>query len=190
MSDKQNPINKEELLFEIDDLTSVLKVVNGYCKINLVVPQTSQFYKSDSLLPINAKPTTLNNTVNKSLINDTFDDIVDTFKKEVNLKANESMEYLDEKKSHFSHKMSADGEFQVYSEHCGLVDGKEIIKKGDKKKKKNRYNKINTTSSSFDENTFTNTGTDQNIPKDIENEQFVDDGSQEQVHISLFYENS
>jgi len=190
MSDKQNPINEEELLFEIDDLASVLKVVNGYCKINLVVPQTSQFYKSDSLLPINAKPTTLNNTVNKSLINDTFNDIADAFKKGVNLKANESIEYLDDKKSRFPHKMSGHSEFQVYSEHCGLAEEKEMIKKGDKKKKKNRYNKMGTASSSFDEETFTSISKDQNTPKNIENEKFVDDGLQEQVHIFLFYEPS
>lgn len=36
-------------------LTSILSVVNGFCKVNLEVKLTKSFYSKDSLLPINAK---------------------------------------------------------------------------------------------------------------------------------------
>jgi len=35
-------------------LTSILSILNGYCKINLEVQQVNLFYSKDSLLPINA----------------------------------------------------------------------------------------------------------------------------------------
>jgi len=41
-------------------LTSVLSIVNGFCKVNLEVQQKNTFYSEDSLLPINAK---INNNI-------------------------------------------------------------------------------------------------------------------------------
>lgn len=184
---QSNSTDEDESLIESDYLNSVLSVVNGYCKINLEVPQTSQFYSNTNLLPINAKCVLLNNTTNKSQIDNTIGDI-STFIKRTNLKENKNMEYLDNKMSHLPNKMSADCAFQAYSDHCDPAETKDFFKLEDSKKKRNKFNKIDV--ASFDEpnlNLFTSTNTDQNISKDIENEQFLDDGFQEQVPIFLLY---
>ncbi|XP_050527724.1 uncharacterized protein LOC126897846 isoform X2 [Daktulosphaira vitifoliae] len=44
-----------ELLLESDYMSTILNTLNGFCKVNLEVPQTKLFFSSDSLLPINAK---------------------------------------------------------------------------------------------------------------------------------------
>lgn len=68
-----DPNESDEEIFDSDFTTTVLTMLNGYCKVNLVVPQTSTFYTKDSLLPINAEVDdgklnndTLNNSINNT----------------------------------------------------------------------------------------------------------------------------
>ncbi|XP_025200552.1 uncharacterized protein LOC112598341 isoform X2 [Melanaphis sacchari] len=102
----------DESVSDSDYLTSVLSIVNGYCKINLVVPQTSLFYANDSLLPINAKVnnTTLNNTSHNSPVINAPDKLGNMLK---NIDLN-SDENIDDKKFNSPNKPRAD-EFQIYS---------------------------------------------------------------------------
>lgn len=60
----------------------LLSVFNGFCKINLEVPQISLFYTSDNLIPINA-----NSVTNNYSYKNTVDNMADIFK---NLKINDT----------------------------------------------------------------------------------------------------
>ncbi|XP_026818540.1 uncharacterized protein LOC113557291 isoform X2 [Rhopalosiphum maidis] len=105
-------MSDDESVSDSDYLTSVLSIVNGYCKMNLVVPQTSLFYSSDSLLPINAKVnnTTLNNRSHNSLVINSPDSLTNILKN-IDLKADKN---IDDKRFHSPNKPYVD-EFQVYS---------------------------------------------------------------------------
>jgi len=194
MSYKDKKLNSkimsdDESLSDSDYLTSVLSMVNGYCKINLVVPQTSLFYSSDSLLPINAKvnDTTLNNNSFQNQVINTPDCLTNIFKN-INLKANEN---VDDKKFYSPNKTSAD-DFQIYSkpsysDNSNLLGKTEENKSEPKGKKKKKYNKV----SLLDNQTLVpSTHTDQNCSiehfNQFENE-VLDDGhiKQEQVRNNL-----
>uniref|UniRef100_A0A2S2PNX8 Uncharacterized protein n=1 Tax=Schizaphis graminum TaxID=13262 RepID=A0A2S2PNX8_SCHGA len=162
-----------------DYLTSVLSIVNGYCKMNLVVPQTNLFYSSDSLLPINAKVnnTTLNNSHNSLVINSP--DNLTNILKNIDLKADEN---IDDKKFHSPNKPYVD-EFQVYSkpsysDNSNRLENTEEIKNESPKdkKKKNKYNK---SSISDNQTLVSSTHTDQNSSNEYFNQfgsEALDDG--------------
>lgn len=192
---QQNSSNPEESISESDYLKSVLKVVNGYCKINLVVPQINLFHKSDSMLPINAtvNDTVLNNTFNKNQISNKPDAIVNMLKNVVNSKANENIDSSNSNNLYSSNKTS-DNEFQVYSkssysENYDSSENKEDKKKSLSprgKKKKNKYNKMDTTLITFDSPnsvSSTNMIIDQNVSTEHENEDVDVVGLYEQVNI-------
>ncbi|CAH1732998.1 unnamed protein product [Aphis gossypii] len=117
MSYKNRKLNNramsdDESVSDSDYLTSVLNMVNGYCKMNLVVPQTNLFYSSNSLLPINAKvnSTTLNNkNLNSQVINSP--NSLSNMLKNIDLKSDKNM---DDKRFQSPNKPYAD-EIQVYS---------------------------------------------------------------------------
>lgn len=176
-------MSDDETLSSNDYLTSVLSMVNGYCKINLVVPQTSLFYSSDSLLPINAKvnDTTLNNNSLKNQVVNTPDSITNVFKN-MNLKANEN---IDDKKLYSPDKTFVD-EFQVYSkpsysDNSNLLGKTEENKSEPKgKKKKNKYNKVSLSDS---QTIVPSTHTDQNCSNEYFNQfesEALDDGHKKQ----------
>lgn len=105
-------MSDDESVSDSDYLTSVLSMVNGYCKMNLVVPQTNLFYSSNSLLPINAKvnSTTLNNkNLNSQVINSP--DTLSNMLKNIDLKSDKNM---DDKRFQSPNKPYVD-EIQVYS---------------------------------------------------------------------------
>lgn len=105
-------MSDDESVSDSDYLTSVLNMVNGYCKMNLVVPQTNLFYSSNSLLPINAKvnSTTLNNkNLNSQVINSP--NSLSNMLKNIDLKSDKNM---DDKRFQSPNKPYAD-EIQVYS---------------------------------------------------------------------------
>lgn len=151
---QQNPSNLEDSTSESDYLKSVLKVVNGYCKINLVVPQINLFHKSDSMLPINAtvNDTALNNTFNKNQQSNKPDAIVNMLKNVITNKANENKDGSGSSNLYSSNKTSA-SEFQMYSkpsysESCDLSENNEDKRKTlspKSKKKKNKFNKMDAT---------------------------------------------
>jgi len=129
-------------------LTSVSSMVNGYCKINLVVPQTTLFYSSDSLLPINAKlnDLTLNNNTHQNRVINTPKSLTNVLKN-IDLKANEN---IDDKKFDSPNKTYVD-EFQVYSKQS-YSDNSNLLEKTEKnssepngKKKKNKFRKVSLT---------------------------------------------
>lgn len=159
MSSQKNLLDIEELsedkpVSERDYQTSALDILNGYCKINLEVPQIKLFYSSDHLLPINAKVNhSAINAIHENKNSSTLDCLADTFKNVVNLKSNENLENLDAKKCQSSSKVAAN-EFQVYlkpsysgDNNCEPVTEKKDDKKRSvspkSKKKKTKYNKIN-----------------------------------------------
>ncbi|XP_027844119.2 uncharacterized protein DDB_G0292186-like isoform X2 [Aphis gossypii] len=117
MSYKNRKLNNramsdDESVSDSDYLTSVLNMVNGYYKMNLVVPQTNLFYSSNSLLPINAKvnSTTLNNkNLNSQVINSP--NSLSNMLKNIDLKSDKNM---DDKRFQSPNKPYAD-EIQVYS---------------------------------------------------------------------------
>lgn len=148
---------EEELLSEIDDyLPSILNMINGYCKVNLVVPQTSTFCSSQSLLPINAKAdsTLLNNKVQKSKLNNS-PDIITGMLKNINFNTNDN---VNDKR--LFDKTSVD-EFQEYSKPSYSENTNNLNKKEEttndimspkNRKKKNMYRKIETASASSTDN--------------------------------------
>lgn len=179
---QQNPSNLEESISENDYLKSVMKVVNGYCKINLVVPQINLFHKSDSMLPINAtvNDTALNNTFNKNQISNKPDAIVNMLKNVINSKDNEDIDSSDSNNLYSSN--SSASEFQMYSkpsysENSDLTDKKKSVSPK-VKKKKNKYNKMDTTLFTLDSPnsvSSTNMNTDEN--------EILDVGLHEQVNM-------
>lgn len=161
MTQRKNPLNnkimlEEELLSEHDDfLPSVLSMINGYCKVNLEVPQTSAFYSSLSLLPINAKvnSTILNNTIQKSKINNSPDIIADMLKN-VNSIADDT---IDEKSvsDKISFNKLQEHSKPSYPDNTNQLSVKEDTKttispKG--RKKKNKFSKVETASASTSDN--------------------------------------
>lgn len=140
----------DEPISENDYLTSVLGIVNGYCKLNIEVPQINLFYTSDNLLPINAKiNNSMVNEMNENIAINTSDYIANTFKNVVSLKANESLENMEDVQSSVSNNDSID-EFQIYSKPSYSDDNRMIEKKEDikrlvspkNKRKKTKYNKM------------------------------------------------
>lgn len=175
---------EEESLLENDDyLPSVLSIINGYCKVNLVVPQTSTFYSSQSLLPINAKVNDiiLNNKIQNSKINNSPDIIADMLKN-VNFKTDD----IDDKS--LSDKAPIN-EFQVYSKpsysnNTNNLGKKENIKRSispKNRKKKNKYSKVETASSSTSDIHTHSDISNQNSSTDYYN-QYDSKGSDEGLH--------
>ncbi|XP_026818539.1 putative uncharacterized protein DDB_G0282133 isoform X1 [Rhopalosiphum maidis] len=177
-------MSDDESVSDSDYLTSVLSIVNGYCKMNLVVPQTSLFYSSDSLLPINAKVnnTTLNNRSHNSLVINSPDSLTNILKN-IDLKADKN---IDDKRFHSPNKPYVD-EFQVYSKPSysdnsnrleNTEENKNESPKG--KKKKNKYNK---SSMSDNQTLVSSTHTDQNSSNEYFNQfesEALDDGHMKQ----------
>jgi len=208
---QQNPssskqLSDDESVSENDYLMSVLNIVNGYCKINLVVPQINLFYSRDSLLPINAKKDnlTLNNLIHKSPPSNTPDSIADMLKNVVDLKSDKNTENSNENQLQLSKKNTID-EFKVYSkvsyddssDPTELKEEKKIIVSPRGKKKKNKYNKIENMSSSsnnlnLEPSTSSTHKLDQNVCTDYinqyGNEKLEDDelkSKQEQVRYCI-----
>lgn len=179
-------MSDDESLSDSDYMTSVLSMVNGYCKINLVVPQTSLFCSEDSLLPINAKvnDTTLNNNSKKNQVINTPDSLTNILKN-IDLKADEN---TDDKTFHSPNKTYVD-EFQVYSKPSYSDNSNLLVKTEENKsepkgkKKKNKYNRV----SSLDNQTLVPfIHKDQNCSNECFNQfenEVLDDGriKQEQV---------
>lgn len=142
MSLKKNSSN-EDSIFEQD----LLSVFNGYCKINLEVPQISLFYTSDSLLPINAKVSS--NSVPKN----TDDNMTDIF----NLKINENVGKSASK--------------SPSSDHSNSLQKKDDNRSNSspKSKRKKNKNKIYTTT---DNQSFTKTEINASIDH---NDQYIND---------------
>lgn len=180
-------MSDDESVSDNDYLTSVLSIVNGYCKMNLVVPQTSLFYSSDSLLPINAKVnnTILNNKSHNSLVINSPDNLTNILKN-IDLKADEN---IDEKRFHSPNKPYVD-EFQVYSKPSysdnsnrleNTEENKNESPKG--KKKKNKYYK---NSMSDNQTLVSSTHTDQNSSNEYFNQfesEALDDGHMKQEQV-------
>lgn len=146
-------LSDEESLSESDYLTSVLSIVNGYCKVNLVIPQTSTFYTKESLLPINAKVNRYkpNNNIPKSQMINTCDDIADMLKNTMFLKPD-----LDDNSDQ-------------------IEDNKETVSlKGKKKKNKYKMSELGTISSALDNQYLVSSTkiicTDQNLSSDYNNQ--------------------
>lgn len=193
-----NRSSDDDTMFESDYLTSVLKMVNGYCKLNLEVPQISSFYSSDSLLPINAKAncTLLNNETHNNITPDN----VDMFKNVMHLKTNEHVDNLDEKQLHSSNKISID-EYKIYSkpsysENSNYVDKKEhmgrsVSPKTRRKKKYIRSSNVSSTSYNQTLPISTQIHTDQNVYPDYRNQyrsERLDDGIQsKQEQVSHYF---
>lgn len=182
-------MSDDESLSDSDYLTSVLSLVNGYCKINLVVPQTTLFYSSDSLLPINAKvtDTTLNNNSHKNLVINK-PDMLTNILKDIDLNVDEN---TDDKKFQSPNITYVD-EFQVYSKPSYSDNSNLLVKTEENKnepkgkKKKNKYNRV---SLSDNQTIVPSTHTDQNCSNEYFNRfesEVLDDGhiKQEQVRNS------
>ncbi|XP_025200551.1 uncharacterized protein LOC112598341 isoform X1 [Melanaphis sacchari] len=159
----------DESVSDSDYLTSVLSIVNGYCKINLVVPQTSLFYANDSLLPINAKVnnTTLNNTSHNSPVINAPDKLGNMLK---NIDLN-SDENIDDKKFNSPNKPRAD-EFQIYSKPSYSNDSNILEKenKNESPKGKKKKNKFYKGSMSNNQTIVSSMYTDQNCSKEYLNQ--------------------
>lgn len=189
----------EESALDSDYLTTVLSLLNGYCKVNLVVPQTNLFYTSDSLLPINAKvnDNILHNKVNKNKINTTPDSLSHLLKN-VDLKSDDNFE---ENKFQSSNNTSID-ELKTYSKPSYSDNSNNFGKKEENrrsispkgKKKKNKYNKIDDVLSTLENQTLSssNKHIDQNTSSDYfnqyNNERLEDSllSNQEQVRNNYF----
>lgn len=175
MSQKNKNFNSkimsdDESLYDYDYLTSVLSMVNGYCKINLVVPQTTLFYSSDSLLPINAKVNdiTLNNNIHQNQVINTPNKLINILKN-VNLKENEN---IDDKKFDSPNKTHVN-EFQVYPKQS-YSDNSNLLEKTEDnrsepngKKKKNKFSKVSLTDN---QTLVPSTNTDQNCSNEYFNQ--------------------
>lgn len=160
MSIRKKSSNKkvldEECTSDSDYITTVLSYLNGYCKVNLVVPQTSLFCTSDSLLPINAKVNDikLNNKINTNQIGNTSDNLADMLKNVVNLKNDEN---VNDKELQATDKGLVD-EFKTYSKpsyhisdytnYSGRKEEKKRSVSPKGKKKKNKCNKADLSSTS------------------------------------------
>lgn len=178
----------EESVSDSDYLTTVLNLLNGYCKVNLVVPQTNLFHTSDSLLPINAKvnENTLNNKVNKNKIGNTTDSLTHILKNSLDLKN----ERFEENEFQSSDNTSVD-EFKIYSKPSYSDNSNNFGKKEEKRrsispkgrKKKNKYNKIDDVLSSLDNQTqsFSNIPKDQKKSSDYFN-QYENERLEESLH--------
>lgn len=159
MSDEE-----EECIPESDHLPVILGLVNGFCKLNFEVPQTSSFCTSNCLLPINAK-------VNSSLLNNSTDkgqkvktpDNISSMLKNVNVSSIESKENLNDKQLYSSNPPSYEYKTYIkpsYSENSNNLGKKEESKRSlspKSKKKKNKFNKIGATSSALDNQTLVST---------------------------------
>lgn len=154
-------MSDEESIPESDYLPLILGMVNGFCKVNFEVPQTSSFCTSHCLLPINAKlnSSMLNNTIDKSQKTKT-PDTISSMVKNVNLSSNECKESLNEKQLYSSNVTNYDYKTYLkpsYSEKSNNIGEKEenkrsISPKG--KKKKNKLNKIGSSNSTSDNQTL------------------------------------
>ncbi|XP_050438888.1 uncharacterized protein LOC126844621 [Adelges cooleyi] len=140
----------EDVMPENDYLMSVLNMLNGYCIVNLEVPQTSSFYTHDSLLPINSKRGVVNSE-DKHKIYNTPDNIADMFQNIVKIQTNENTEDIDGLQPCTSKKNSLE-QYQHYSEPLFNENSNEVIRKREEKKrsvspkskkKKAKYNKLN-----------------------------------------------
>ncbi|XP_050527722.1 uncharacterized protein LOC126897846 isoform X1 [Daktulosphaira vitifoliae] len=138
-----------ELLLESDYMSTILNTLNGFCKVNLEVPQTKLFFSSDSLLPINAK-IKLSNKEHTYHRSNTPDHIADVFKNVVNLQHNDNIENIDLNQLRTSNQKSVD-QFQMYSEppsnesnSCSTNQREEKKKcmSPKNKKRKTKYNKL------------------------------------------------
>lgn len=194
MSYKNRKLNNramsdDESVSDSDYLTSVLNMVNGYCKMNLVVPQTNLFYSSNSLLPINAKvnSTTLNNkNLNSQVINSP--NSLSNMLKNIDLKSDKNM---DDKRFQSPNKPYAD-EIQVYSKPS-YSDNSNLLGKTEENKNgssegKNKYIKSST---SDNQTLVSSPHTDQNCSNEyfnqFENEVLADGRmKQDQVKYSKF----
>lgn len=180
MSYKNKKLNNkimldDESLADSDYFTSVLSMVNGYCKMNLVVPQTSLFYSSESLLPINAKVNDiiLNNNRCKSQVVNTPNSLANMLKN-IDIKADDN---INDKKLNSPNKTYVD-EFQVYSKPSYSNNsnylGKIEENKNESPKCKKKKNKCNKGSSSDNQILVPSIHTDQNCSsgyfKQFENE--------------------
>lgn len=189
----------EESVSDSDYLTTVLNLLNGYCKVNLVVPQTNLFYTSDSLLPINAKvnDNTLNNKVNTNKMNNTPDSLTHILKNALDLKNDERFE---ENEFQSSNNTSVD-EFKIYSKPSYSDNSNNFGKKEENRrsispkgrKKKNKYNKIDVLSTLENQTqSSSNIHKDQNMSSDYfnqyENERLEESlpSNQEQVRNNYF----
>lgn len=139
----------------------LLSVFNGFCKINLEVPQISLFYTSDNLIPINANVVT-----NSFMYKNTVDNMADIFK---NLKINDPAglpPVLDE--------------FEMYSNSLQKQDENRCSLSPKNKRKKNK----NKTYYTNDIQSLSSTYTEFNASLDY-NDQFkngrLEGGSQDQV---------
>ncbi|CAH1732999.1 unnamed protein product [Aphis gossypii] len=173
MSYKNRKLNNramsdDESVSDSDYLTSVLNMVNGYCKMNLVVPQTNLFYSSNSLLPINAKvnSTTLNNkNLNSQVINSP--NSLSNMLKNIDLKSDKNM---DDKRFQSPNKPYAD-EIQVYSKPS-YSDNSNLLGKTEENKNgssegKNKYIKSST---SDNQTLVSSPHTDQNCSNEYFNQ--------------------
>jgi len=171
MSYKNRNLNSKTMsddgsVSDSDYLTSVLNMVNGYCKMNLVVPQTNLFYSSNSLLPINAKvnSSTLDDkNLNSQVINSP--DSMSNIFKNIDLKADKNM---DDKRFQSPNKPYID-EIQVYSKpsYSDNILGKTEENKNESSEGKNKYIK----SSTSDHQTLVpSTHTDQNCSNEYFNQ--------------------
>lgn len=185
----------DETMSESEYLTSVLKMVNGYCKLNLEVPQTNSFCSNDSLLPINAvaNSTLLDNKIHNNIMPD---NVADMFKNVMNLKTDKHVDNLDGKQLHSSNKASID-EYKIYSkpsysENSNYTDKKEYIGRSvsPKTRRKKKYIRSgNMSSTSYNQTlpTSIQIHSDQNISPDYINKyrsERLEDGiqsKQEQV---------
>jgi len=87
--------DSDEDISEVDHLPSILSFVNGYCKVNLEVPQVNLFYSENCLLPINAKVNSniLNNNIQNMQTKKINDEDIDSIWKCVPLNKNITEEY-------------------------------------------------------------------------------------------------
>lgn len=165
-------MSDDESVSDNDYLTSVLSMVNGYCKMNLVVSETNLFYSSNSLLPINAKvnSTILNNkNLNSQVINSP--NSLSNMLKNIDLKSDKNM---DDKRFQSPNKPYVD-EIQVYSkpsysDNSNLL-GKTEENKNESSEDKNKYIKSST---SDNQTLVSSTHTDQNYSNEYFN-QFEDE---------------
>lgn len=199
MSSRKSLYN-EESAFDSDYLTTILNLLNGYCKVNLIVPQTNLFYTSDSLLPINAKvnDNILNNKVDKNKIGNTPDSLTHILKNALDLKNDDRFE---ENEFQSSDSTSID-EFKIYSKPSYSDNSNNFEKKEENRrsispkgrKKKNKYNKIDDVLSTLENQTrsSSNIPLDQNMSSDYfnqyENERLNENfhSNQEQVRNNYF----
>lgn len=143
-------------------LTSILSILNGYCKINLEVQQVNLFYSNDSLLPINAK-------VNSNTYNNIHKvQSVQKLRSNTNILKNE--ENIESACQSNSLNKPSNAEFQMYSKpfnyHSILNTDKNtnVVPKGTKKNNNNIFIRPSTLDNQLDNLSLR---TDQNVSNDI-----------------------